>query len=150
MHVMTHYHAYILQYAVLEDNAKVNGMSKTSHSYPSQTLGPIWMLFQLYHYVRPGSRYAKLDLNWFSRCHSPQAWKKTGFGVSFFVNISLYLSVLRVSHMSHFSSKILSPSYKELKRWCDHHSTPFKYRVTHIIMNDFNAKNKCLSFVAKL
>jgi len=63
MHVMTHYHAYILQYAVLEDNAKVNGMSKTSHSYPSQTLGPIWMLFQLYHYVRPGSRYAKLDLN---------------------------------------------------------------------------------------
>jgi len=35
--------------------------------YLSQTLGPIWMPFQRYHYVRPESRCAKFYLNRFSR-----------------------------------------------------------------------------------
>jgi len=28
---------------------------------PSQTLGPIWMPLQIYHYVHPGNRYAEFD-----------------------------------------------------------------------------------------
>ena len=44
----------VAQYAALEANAKVNGISEISHPYPSQTLGPICMPFQIYHYVRPG------------------------------------------------------------------------------------------------
>ena len=46
-------------YAVLEANGKVNGIGEISHPSPSQTLGPIWMPLQIYHYVPPGSRCAK-------------------------------------------------------------------------------------------
>ena len=40
---------------MLEANGKVNGIGEISHPSPSQTLGPIWMPLQIYHYVRPGS-----------------------------------------------------------------------------------------------
>ena len=42
----------VAQYAVLEANGKVSGMGEISNPYPSQTLGPIWMPLQIYHYVR--------------------------------------------------------------------------------------------------
>ena len=45
----------VAQYAVLEANGKVNGIGEISDPSPSQTLGPIWMPLQIYHYVRPGS-----------------------------------------------------------------------------------------------
>jgi len=51
----------VAQYAVLEANGKVNGIGEISHPSPSQTLGPIWMPLQIYHYVPPGSRCAKFD-----------------------------------------------------------------------------------------
>ena len=37
-----------------EANGKVSGIGEISHPYPSQTLGPIWMPLQIYHYVLPG------------------------------------------------------------------------------------------------
>jgi len=49
----------------------VSGIGETSHPYTSQTLGPIWMPFQIY--VRPGSRRAKFDQNQFSRCRCAHA-----------------------------------------------------------------------------
>jgi len=52
---------HVAQYTVLEANGKVNGIGEISHPSPSQTLGPIWMLLQIYHYVRPRSRRAKFD-----------------------------------------------------------------------------------------
>ena len=39
----------VAQYAVLEANGKVNGIGENSNPYPSLTLGPIWMLLQIYH-----------------------------------------------------------------------------------------------------
>jgi len=51
----------VAQYAVLEANGKVNGIGEISNPFPSQTLGPIWMPLQIYHYVPPGSRCAKFD-----------------------------------------------------------------------------------------
>ena len=50
----------VAQYAVLEANGEVNGIGEISHPYISQTLRPIWMPFQAYHYG-PGSRCAKFD-----------------------------------------------------------------------------------------
>ena len=49
----------VAQYAVLEANGKVNGIGEISNPSPSQTLGPIWMRLQIYHYVPPESRCAK-------------------------------------------------------------------------------------------
>ena len=51
----------VAQYALLEANGKVNGIGEISNPYPSQTLPPVWMQFEIYHYVRPGSRHAKFD-----------------------------------------------------------------------------------------
>jgi len=51
----------VAQYAVLEANGKVNGISEITHPSPSPTLRPIWMSLQTYHYVPPGSRCAKFD-----------------------------------------------------------------------------------------
>jgi len=51
----------VAQYAVLEAIGKVNGIGEISNPSPSQTLRPIWMPLQIYHYVRPGSRCAKFD-----------------------------------------------------------------------------------------
>jgi len=50
----------VAQYAVLEANGKVNGIGEISNPYPSQILGLIWMLLQIYHQVRPGTRCANL------------------------------------------------------------------------------------------
>jgi len=47
--------------SVRSQYSKVNVIGEISHLYPSQTLGPIWMPFQIHHYVRPGSRCAKCD-----------------------------------------------------------------------------------------
>jgi len=44
-----HTNCAVAQYAVLETNAKVNGIGEISHPYPSETLGPIWMSFQIHH-----------------------------------------------------------------------------------------------------
>jgi len=46
---------------LLEANGKVNGIGEISHPDTIQNLGPIWMPFQMYHYVSPGSRCAKFD-----------------------------------------------------------------------------------------
>jgi len=46
---------------VLEANGKANEIGEILHPYPSQTLEPISMPLQLYHYVRPGSQCAKID-----------------------------------------------------------------------------------------
>jgi len=51
----------VAQYSVLEANTKVNGIGEMSNPSPSQTLGPIWMPLQIYHYVPPASRCAKFD-----------------------------------------------------------------------------------------
>ena len=51
----------VAQYAVLEANGKVNGIGEISDPSPFQTLGPIWMPLQMYHYVPTGSRCAKFD-----------------------------------------------------------------------------------------
>jgi len=63
----------IAQCAVLEANAKVNEIGQISHSYHSHIIRSIRMPFQIYHYVHPGSRCAKYDLNPFSRCRSVHA-----------------------------------------------------------------------------
>ena len=68
----------VVQYTVSEDSGKVNGIGKILHPYSSQTPGPIWMPFQIYHCVHPGSRCAKFDLNRFSRCRCARV--KIGFG----------------------------------------------------------------------
>jgi len=39
---------------VLEANGKVNWIGEISHPSPSQTLGPIWMQLQMYHYIPLG------------------------------------------------------------------------------------------------
>jgi len=72
----------VAHYAVLEANAKVNGMGKILHPYPSATLRQIWVPFQICHYILPGSRYAKLDLNRFNCWCSAHAWSN-GFGCGF-------------------------------------------------------------------
>jgi len=44
----------LVQYGVLEANAKVNGIGKILHHYRSQTVGPICTPFQIHQYVRQG------------------------------------------------------------------------------------------------
>ena len=70
-------HIHSNTHTVLEGSAKVNG-SKIFHSHgPSKTTGPILMPFQTYHYVCPGSRCSKYNLNQFShRCsvHMRKNW----------------------------------------------------------------------------
>ena len=39
---------------MLEANGKVTGIGEISHPSPSQTLGPVWMPLQIYHYVPQG------------------------------------------------------------------------------------------------
>jgi len=69
----------VAQYALLEANAKVNGIGEISHLYPSQ----------IYHYVRPWSRCAKFKFKAIQPLTLCVCVKK-GFDVGFFVNISIY------------------------------------------------------------
>ena len=73
----------VAQYAVLEANGKVNGIGEISHPSPSQTLGPIWMPLQMYHYVPQGvdvQNLIKID----SAVAAVRMREKTRFRVGFF------------------------------------------------------------------
>jgi len=68
---------------VLEANGKVNGIGEISHHSPSQTLGPIWMPLQIYHYVLQGvdvQNLIKID----SAVAAVRMREKTRFRVGFF------------------------------------------------------------------
>jgi len=88
----------VAQYAVLEANGKVNGIGEISNPYRSQTLGPIWMPLQIYHYVRSGSRCAKFNQN----------REKNADSRGFFVYISICLSVLHHAYRLYIFSAILT------------------------------------------
>jgi len=61
-------------YAVLETTAKDIVGGHVLHPTPPKP-GTIWIRFQIYHYICPGSRCAKFGSNWF-RCYgSAHAWK---------------------------------------------------------------------------
>jgi len=80
-------------HAVLEGNAKFSKWDRQNFSLP-RSLPNHWtnlMPFQTYHYVLPGSRCSKFNLNRFSRCCSVHVWKKLDLVRVFIVNISLYL-----------------------------------------------------------
>ena len=81
----------VAQYAVLEANGKVDGIGEISHLYPSQTLGPIWMPLQIYHYVPQGvdvQNLIKID----SAVDALRMREKTRFRVGFFVTGSIACS----------------------------------------------------------
>ena len=61
-----------MQY-VLEANAKVNEKGHNLQSNPPKTPQPIWAAIQKYHYVCPGSVYAKFGGNRFGRYESAHA-----------------------------------------------------------------------------
>ena len=73
---------------LLEANGKVNGIGEISHPDTIQNLGPIWMPFQMYHYVSQGvdvQNLIKID----SAVAALRMREKTAFGVGFFVNMSI-------------------------------------------------------------
>jgi len=79
----------VVQYAVLEANAKVNERGPFSHPTPQ----PISISCQIYYYLPPGSWCAKFGWNRFGRYGSAHAWKKQ-FCVDFLLTyLSIYLSV---------------------------------------------------------
>jgi len=86
--------------AVLE----TTGIDKIWYPNPSQTIGPIWMPFQIYHYFRPGNRCAKFDWNQFGHNVSLCACVKKLVRCCFCVNISIDRSIYpfyRLVHRSH-------------------------------------------------
>jgi len=62
----------VAQYAVLEANAKGNGIGEIWHPSPSKTLWPIWMPLQIHHYV-PRESMCKMWLK--SIQPLPPSWK---------------------------------------------------------------------------
>ena len=94
---------------MLEANGKVNGIGEISHPSPSQTLGLIWMLLQIYHQVRPGTRCANL-IKIDSAVAALRMREKTRFRVGFFVYISVYPSIYPffITPTGHIFSAILT------------------------------------------
>ena len=95
-----------MQYAVLEANGKVNGIGENFALLP-QTLGPIWMPLQIYHYVPQGvdvQNLIKID----SAVAALRMREKRGFAWVFFcffclhIRLSIYLSVLHHAYRPHF------------------------------------------------
>ena len=87
---------------MLEANGKVNGIAEISNPSPSQTLGPIWMRLQIYHYVPQGvdvQNLVKIDL----AVAVLRMREKTRFRVGFFVHISIRSSPrLQVTFLARF------------------------------------------------
>jgi len=81
----------VAQYAVLENNAKVNGRGPFSHPHPSETPQPISMSCQ-YITTSPRELMCKIWLESIRPSRICACVKKT-FCVDFFINISIYLSI---------------------------------------------------------
>jgi len=82
----------VVQYAVLEANAKVNGRGPFSHRHPSETPQPILMSYQIYYYA-PRELMCKIWLESIRPLRICACVKKTRFCVDFFTNTSIYMSV---------------------------------------------------------
>ena len=88
---------------MLEANGKVNGIGEISHPSPTQTLGPILMPLQIYHYVPQGvdvQNLIKID----SAVAAVRLHEKTRFRVGFFC-LHIRLSVLHHAYRPHFLAR---------------------------------------------
>ena len=86
----------VAQYAVLEANAKVNGIGPFSHPRPSEAPQPISMSCQIYYYVPPQGVDVQNLVEIDSAVTDLRMREKKTVCVDFFINISHARTVVRV------------------------------------------------------